>query len=1764
MAKLLGLIEDLFEADDSLPDHDAIREMAPGQSLSGPAESFFEVVASVSGNGQGNASTVVLSNVMLQKLLKLVRQCSRPLPEISLGQALESGKKTDLRAIPQTDLSRLFSILERTARVADDLDPFPSQSRARNQDSNAHVKRKKKNKNGSGRTSASPSRSPEHDDAAEDEEMVDGDRVESNKDDQSAALNAEDTNQALESLSSRLDTAVRSILAAECCLATLTGDQLPKPLMSEDLIRTCFDAVKVSLDRILLPFIEGCSGASYLTIHPLLSTLIATLAPQKARKKKSKSVEEPAAGVGAICRDTMSRLFRHVCSALYAVQRLVRLPFVSLSDSIVISAVYFGQGPFFVNEPESGSGGGSNEAAKLAAAGRAALASLGGANAMKSLRTPALNLLRNIFAKHPDQRQWVIEEILTSLTKLTDMKKNRRHYSLRNGKSIHSITALLLQLVQAAAHGTQDHANAAIAAVAQRRQLRAQHGQSGLTTTGGTFGVDDEQDDVDNDAGGGDSDAEDEVNAEMTVWRRGLEGAQQSARSIALYLLQRSGQAKPSKSSQEMSYPLIIENLVQDLLNVLYLPDWPAAALLLSNLCRLFGTYLEDPKGNPDTKGIALDHLGTIAARLRQSQKAFMSKASMSGATTDSEATAYAEGISTRESSSTASLITNGYQSYDDLSILKALNTFDSASIKKISHAYRAILGYLARAGSDEQATEGSVEFVVAQVQGEFATAHSKVIILLDQAIERDAPSLEIAEIHHFQKSLEAMVRRFGSWSPPENEVFSAVTDDDFRNAVNLMERITISSSVMVSYEFMHSQLVEALDGQIVGNRSKALRGLGSISAVDPDLLDDVSVRTAVEIRLRDSSSSVREAAVGLFAKYVLRKPEHIEQYYEQLAGRIHDAGLAVRKRVLKLLESIHFASTSMRIRVDSCTRIIRCVNDDDKIVQELAVATIGKMWLSLDIAGGLNDRGAKAPKPAVSATVGERNDSAGAAAGEKDGTPDVDGRAGSSEGDQQPKGKLSDTIQIIMAVAGVIREKPSPLEEVFRRLHKDRKEEEAKLLLTKLQELSDSMIDSLVESSEGSTSDTVNRIKTVQLLVSTNPSILTINKAKLLLPYLRAAQTPEEIQIMELLLRIFRACLPWMPKTALAFAEALEKSLTPLVSRPPTMAGLQSLQELIACFCTVIVSHTHNYRILARTLRACFVRLQQMKTLASSGRKVEEMPSWSRLMSMTALLCEHANFDDIRSKNSELAADINAISPSSILDTVSDTLLTIYKFSESASKVRSVTLQNLGFLFRAYPSLMMRGPITEVMDEIFDKGTLPERTRLLVIILEFLNADSARRNPDALVAPSVARKKAEAAASGSVDMTVLVGNTESFADTGVGSAMMQRYADPVLKATLETTHPALQRTAIDILKFTVMQGLSHPIQCVPYLVALETTGDATLRNKALQLHSHLSSKHGSLVQARFLDSARAAFKFQLGQASAQTVRGFHMEAIANAMLNPWYSLLRDRRSTRLEFLRQIVKALDVNTAASECDQDDVLFARFIADNLATLDYKTLEELFIVIGELRSILAVSGMQILFMAQSQIKAKMTASGAAEPTVPESDDANAAGTGDMASPSSLSLAHLTGEWQLELASPSHGDGFSQSMAEIREEATTDATLGNEKLATVGAQTLARMSIISGTALLLRNHLKSLYNLSEAKCAKFNPGKKQSAGADRPAVQRNVPDPNMTALQFESMPLGLALVSNDEEAMQQMMAYAQLVESEGTMLEPEDPDMMDDLAL
>ncbi|CEH15817.1 Sister chromatid cohesion protein SCC2/Nipped-B [Ceraceosorus bombacis] len=1413
--RLSDLMEDLFEADDSLPDRSDLANMDSRAHLPSPSDQFFEL----------QMGTVrIAENVEVLPVMDASSALASRAKAKTKRKANGQGKA---RGANKRGRGSSGSASRSPARDSDATPPLEEEEQ------DAHQNQRASGGFDRGDASASmPGRSPSAAASSLGNPPLDDDPV---------------TQQL--ALSGRINLITYGVLAADCCLTILTGDELPKHLASEDIVRPAFDAIKHSLERAILPFIEACAGGGSNSVHPLLHLLVHDLAPTAAKKgrtkastKSGKHVADPSESgrnPGAqACADAFARLFKTTCSALGQIQRLVKLQNMALSESLVISAVYAGIQPFFVLEPESGGlSEGKSEAAKGAARGRQAMTVLGaGLGAMRSLRLPCLNLLRNVFARHQDMRQWIVEEILTSLIKLPDMRKSRRQHALRTGKSIHSVTALLLQLIQAASQGR---------AVAFQSSIFGSRQSAHPDSQSANQKVSDEEGD------------EDGVRLEIGQWSRALDGAKQAAREVAAYLMQRvNSSGKVVKTGSDNSYAAIVENLVNDLLATLFLPEWPAAGLLLTSLCRSFIASLDDPKSTPDARGVALDQIGPVAARLQEIQLRIKS------------------------------------------------------SRKK----------------------------------------------------------------------------------------------EDYRAILLVCEEVGASSAFMVTQEYLVRSLITALDGQAVGNRTRALRSLGRIAVVDDSLLDDVDIRAAIETRLYDESASVREAALALLGRYALRLPERLESQYPVLCERVNDAGLSVRKRALRLLASIYATSRIQSTRIDACVRIVRCVFDEDNGMQELAVGTIGSLWLNL-----------AAPS---------------------------EGKPG------RPK-----------SGAALLSSKPE-------------EEDVAEAIIDDADDAAVFVLDTSFE---------------VRNTLAANPD-----------------------------------------------------------SKPDATARL--LMSMIALLC----EHADFDKIASE----------------------DEDP----------LLCEHADFDKIASEDEDRKHDLRALcGERSVVEEVFALVLGLYQASPDRA-FQTTALQSLGFMFRAHPGLITKESTRKIMSRVFHDGDAGERDLLLRIVREFLTSEQRRSSPEAANAKNRASLSSSAtriATPQKVEMNELIGNTETFADTGVSAALIQAYLSNFLEAARDVYNPSIQRTGMDILKFTVHQGVSHPLQCVPTLIALETVPDTSISAKALALHDYLSSKHASILAARYLDFAKESFNYQIVLQSDGPVRGHRFLERSEtpvAALRGWYSLLRDKRNTRLDFLRAVVKALDVNTASGRCLEGEVLFARYIAENLAALEYKTLEEVFSVIGFLRTILSVTGM----MVHSQVEDELNR----EDSGDEDDfneDADAIEVDEMTSEGPQNHGNpadfLDGHSQALSSELSSVGDFSQLVG--HSQPRTSMRSGQRRKG--GTLATSRAALVMGVALLLRNHLKRLYNLSEEKCKNWQPNKRQSSGADRPATRKL--DGRLVALNLEALqgavplsaksvdpfvpPVDENMPNDDMEtplptqqsrrqvALVQMASFEQLVREEGTLDEPDDKD-------
>ncbi|GAA5844309.1 hypothetical protein JCM9279_001763 [Rhodotorula babjevae] len=1338
-------------------------------------------------------------------------------------------------------------------------------------------------------------------------------------------------------------------------ILTLPGVALPKHLFSSEYLLGVVSTLRRALDACLVPILET----------PATSPL-AELATSRARDKVAEVTDALVAGTQAL-------------AALVKAE--------DLGDELVIALAYLSLEPFFHEAPLA-----TTAAARAAAAKDPSPA----VNAVKGLRLASLAVVQAVYARYADQRAWIVEEVLSNLGKAESAtgtaaakKAARRGIRLRTGATIQTVSALLLHLVQTCP---------ADLAFQIRKKLAKQGSVNGGVTRGGA--------DVDmvDDLGLGTrllshdephAAGEDEGDALSSVQKLlsgALDTSNKAARTIVGFLLQRAAKAgKTTGATADAEYRAVFDHLVADLLATLHLAEWPGSEVLLTVLCRSMMATLADSKSTHESnslKGIALDHIGVIAARIRND---------LSAPTTDLK------------------------------SLREAAIEGDQDVLEKTIVAHKSVVEQLVKAESAPGSSEGAADFSRAQ-------------LTLD-ALQALQHSSAAQAVHDRLVALAGEI-----WTDEQVEdVFGPSADDSQLRIDALALELWRFSTLANLYQPMLTRIVDASESAQMGQRAKALRAVSLVVAQDPDLFNQDNIRRSIENRMLDSSPMVRDASIELVGKYVVTRPDLAVQYLPRLGERISDTGLGVRRRVIKLLRMLYHVVTDEEHKVDISRKLVYRVLDEDDGIKELALDALEEVWFS---------------------------------------TPSKNAAKDSVD-------SLAQLAGVITQTAGIFKERPPPVDEALRLIMAKHAEKGTEPPLDRLKLIMESLIDGLVEDERDM--DVVAGVKTVFLLSSVDPNLLSTAKATLLLPFLKSAATPDEQVISDYLLRIFRAAVVVMPKSATKFGRDLQAALMPMLNKPTHNVSI--LQGVVACFCAVIHGQTQDFATMLRAFAASLKRLQQEahKLMSPETAQAVQLRTLPVLCYMASLLCEHGDFDRVREEQPSIKPSIDALTPNSVAELTYGTLIRVYNLSLPA-QIKSTVLTSLGFVYRAHPTLMLHQSSTTIIDAIFESDAPQMHHQILRIVQDFL---ASQERAVAVAAALPADKKRKKTVNG-VKMEELVGNVEGFADSGVASAISQRYLKRIIGSSL-SPNPSLQRLGLDLLSTIARSGFSHPITLAPTLVALTASGDAALANKAYATLAVLHQKHASLLVTRFLEPARAAHTFALAAVGeGEMLRGYRGDP-PESLLGRWYSLLhKEKRQVQLDFLKTLARSFELEVG-SACSSVDVSFFRFLAEALSTFDYKRAEEPLLVVSLLNKALAVTGAQVLHALEQDL---------------------AGGGGLMAT-----------------ASPS------------KKNLTDDAADADAERAP--SPDLARQSLVLGLALLLRDHLKRLYSLSDAKLAKFVVGKKSAMG-DK-ATSKNADAPAALGTDgYSRMPLVLAQphLDGEDDRREQRATFMRLVADDGTI--------------
>lgn len=348
----------------------------------------------------------------------------------------------------------------------------------------------------------------------------------------------------------KVEDVLNAFLAIGTLLQTMSGRQTERNLCPEDLIEAIPNVLNQAFDHCIIPAVESRSGGKDSEYFAFYSGQRRTIGGLIHQSKK----------VLVLFADFLSR--------------------IEVPETTVNAAQYFASKLIFVenahNDKDSAVGHQKYEPA----------------------RRGAMDVLAKIFSKYPDQRPYILDEILVSLEKLPSTRQSARQFKVADGKSIQLLTALVLQLVQTTALQTP----------------RSSKSKRRLETSAGD--ADDEMVDDDDEKKGDDSDNEeldDSLERLAAKVNRLYDNALRSAQYIVKFIVHR---AMTATKSGDTPFRNILDLFTEDLINVLGSADWPAAELLLRIMASHMVSIADLDKSSAQAKSMALELLGWMGSAI--------------------------------------------------------------------------------------------------------------------------------------------------------------------------------------------------------------------------------------------------------------------------------------------------------------------------------------------------------------------------------------------------------------------------------------------------------------------------------------------------------------------------------------------------------------------------------------------------------------------------------------------------------------------------------------------------------------------------------------------------------------------------------------------------------------------------------------------------------------------------------------------------------------------------------------------------------------------------------------------------------------------------------------------------------------------------------------------------------------------------------------------------------------------------------------------
>lgn len=713
-------------------------------------------------------------------------------------------------------------------------------------------------------------------------------------------------------------------------------------------------------------------------------------------------------------------------------------------------------------------------------------------------------------------------------------------------------------------------------------------------------------------------------------------------------------------------------------------------------------------------------------------------------------------------------------------------------------------------------------------------------------------------------------------------------------------------------FDYILKILLDSVTSEQITVRTRSLKSVTQMLEKDPSLLDRArSVKTLITNCATDASPMVRDSALTLIGKCIALRPALEQDFLRHVLKLGEDPATGVRKRSMRLLKDIYLRNNEKNVKTIIGDSLLQRVKDPDTGVSDLARQTFEEIWFL--------------PYHAF---------------------PDL--------ADASVPNKLALRAQVDLIISTVQR--GERVTSVLVHLLQDILSNKTKCVAANFK-VCRSLVATAFEIMIDHTQDAGALeqhyiLQTLTVFARANAKLFTPDQLHNLQPYITNLSGKDDLDLFRSIVIIFRCVLPVLPTIQQTLLHSIQKALLQSVSR----LGKGELNEVAECLWTIngTLQNPENLVNLITAVLTHLRRLSRGPINFADPEQKENLRKVKRYIRIAGCFGKHCDFEN---HDKAFQSSLDWWKGGSVAGLIVQSV-SPFTSSNQPLSLRAEAFDSMGLVCQSWPYQYTQEYISSAFQDVLRNGG-PE---LQIIVL------SSFRDFFARIDRQIEGKNEEALAGPELPAGGKLGGSMTANDGDGASALIaQRFLKDILNIAFASQENSAL-TATEVIASINRQGLVHPKESGPALVALETSTNPAIADVAFQEHRLLHQQHESMFEREYMRAIQEAFRYQ--KDVVKDTLGYTTQPYASKLCGMFEIIKTSKGKYQKKFLANLCSKIDFDILKTDLSKV-VQFSRFLTENIAFFDYSRLDELTHTIFCMEKIVADTGSGIAHSISTEI-------------------------------------------------------------------------------------------------------------------------------------------------------------------------------------------------